>query len=371
MNLDPKIAKSIVTSLKDVVNHEINLFDTTGRVVASTDASRVGTTHDAARLAAKTSQTVAVDDSGQFKGAKHGINVPVLFNGAVVAVVGMTGELDEVSSFGTIIGRMTEILIRENHDQVVRFDAMERFSNLVNLLVLKHHDHSLVDYLASVLNIDFSIPRKAVVGRRADNERMDKIGDVYPILYARLSQEPGCFFSTTEKEVRIFANREGSKLSTFVRNIHKDLENHLDAEFYFGVGDTAMSEEEYWRSYERASRALSWSLFKHEGNVRFFESMDEGIVFTAIPKDESASFVNHVFGDLSDKEIDDFQVVFDSYARHNGSITHSADELFLHKNTLQNRLNKIARMTGYNPRDLSDYAVLSMAFKLRSYLRQR
>ena len=81
--------------------------------------------------------------------------------------------------------------------------------------------------------------------------------------------------------------------------------------------------------------------------------------------------MNHVFGDLSDKEIDDFQVVFDSYTRHNGSITHSADELFLHKNTLQNRLNKIARMTGYNPRDLSDYAVLSMAFKLRSYLRQR
>ena len=46
---------------------------------------------------------------------------------------------------------------------------------------------------------------------------------------------------------------------------------------------------------------------------------------------------------------------------------HCADELYLHKNTLQNRLNKIAEKTGYNPRKLSDFTVLALAFKLRSY----
>ena len=149
MDLDPKIAHSIVTSLKDVINHEINLFDTMGYVIASTDESRVGTRHEAARIAAMTQKTVPVDNSEQFRGARHGINVPVLFNEAVVAVVGITGNREDVESFGTIIGKMTEILIRENHDQVVRFDELERYANLMNLLVLKRHDHGLVDYLAS------------------------------------------------------------------------------------------------------------------------------------------------------------------------------------------------------------------------------
>ena len=112
-------------------------------------------------------------------------------------------------------------------------------------------------------------------------------------------------------------------------------------------------------------------MFIHDGSMRHFQSLDVGIVFTAIPDDESTNLVRHVFGDLPDKEIDDYQLVFDAYTRHNGSIKHCSEELFLHKNTLQNRLNKIARVTGYNPRELADYTVLSIAFTLRSYLRSK
>ncbi len=54
MELDPKIAESIVTNLKDVIQHEINLFDATGTIIASTDRTRIGTSHDGARLAIST-----------------------------------------------------------------------------------------------------------------------------------------------------------------------------------------------------------------------------------------------------------------------------------------------------------------------------
>ncbi|MBM6868863.1 helix-turn-helix domain-containing protein [Collinsella tanakaei] len=67
--------------------------------------------------------------------------------------------------------------------------------------------------------------------------------------------------------------------------------------------------------------------------------------------------------------MDAFQTVFEAYTRHNGSIVHCADELYLHKNTLQNRLNKMAAKTGYNPRTLADHTVLAMAFLMRDYRR--
>ena len=109
MNLDPHIAETIVTTLKDVINHEINLFDTTGTIIASTVRSRIGTGHDGARLAIKTKQTVAINDEHEFRGAKHGINVPVVFNDSVVAVIGITGERAEVEPLGNVIKKMTEI----------------------------------------------------------------------------------------------------------------------------------------------------------------------------------------------------------------------------------------------------------------------
>ncbi|KFI45573.1 helix-turn-helix domain-containing protein [Bifidobacterium bohemicum] len=59
---------------------------------------------------------------------------------------------------------------------------------------------------------------------------------------------------------------------------------------------------------------------------------------------------------------------FAAYTSHNGSVIHAAEELFIHKNTLQNHLNRIGEDTGYNPRELSDYAVLSLALILHDYL---
>lgn len=56
MELEPKVAKLIVKSLKDIINHEINLFDTSGTIIASTDTVRIGTSHEGARLAAKTNR---------------------------------------------------------------------------------------------------------------------------------------------------------------------------------------------------------------------------------------------------------------------------------------------------------------------------
>ena len=111
-------------------------------------------------------------------------------------------------------------------------------------------------------------------------------------------------------------------------------------------------------------------MFSDDTYVGRYDSMDLGLIVSSVPREEAERLVDHVFHGLSDDEIDAFQVVFEAYSRHNGSIVHCADELFLHKNTLQNRLNKIADKTGYNPRKLSGFAVLTMAFLLRRYLKR-
>ena len=54
------------------------------------------------------------------------------------------------------------------------------------------------------------------------------------------------------------------------------------------------------------------------------------------------------------------------YEEFNGSITQTAEKLFMHKNTLQYKLQKIKKLSGYDPRVLRDFTELSLAFKLRS-----
>lgn len=371
MDLDPQIAETIVGSLKDIINHEINLFDTTGSIIASTDRARIGTSHDGARLALRTRENVTIDSEHEFKGARHGINVPVLFNGSPVAVIGITGERSEVEPFGNVIKKMTEILIRENWEQITRFDQRERMMGLVNQLCLRHHDPSLASYLGSVLKVDLSRPRRAVVGKfTACPTKPADTESPYALLYGRFQQMPGSFFSYYDDQIRIFVDeREAKGLPALLRGIRRDLMDHQRLSVTFGIGDVAAESSEYWRSYEEACKTADWLLFTDQGSIGGYDEMDYGIFLSSIPREEAERFVSHVLGGLSEKQVDDFREVFDAYTRHDGSILHSAEELFLHKNTMQNRLNKIADKTGYNPRQLSGYVILAIAFSLRQYLR--
>ena len=369
MDLDPQIAKTIVANLKDIIQHEINLFDTTGTIIASTDTTRVGTSHDGARLAVSTRETVTIDSEHEFRGAKHGINVPVIFNNSVVAVIGITGERTEVEPFGNVIKKMTEILIRENWEQISRFNQRERMASLVNMLIRRHHDASYVNYLASVLEIDLTRPRTVIVGKLATSPGVTPSRESpYELMYVRFQQYRRSFFSISAQEICMFidAEDEGS-VPALLKGIEADVTLRLRQRISFGVGRSAVSAADYWRSYDEAMRAVDWAIFSGTESVLHFDDLDYGTFVASVPDREINQLAARVFPGLDDEEIDGFREIFDAYTRHNGSIIHCSEELFLHKNTLQNRLNRIARKTGYNPRELSDYAVLSIAFKLRDY----
>ena len=48
MVLELNIARRVVSELHDAIRQPINLMDENGRIIASTDASRIGTVHSAA-----------------------------------------------------------------------------------------------------------------------------------------------------------------------------------------------------------------------------------------------------------------------------------------------------------------------------------
>ena len=63
---------------------------------------------------------------------------------------------------------------------------------------------------------------------------------------------------------------------------------------------------------------------------------------------------------LNDREID----ILKTYFSTNMSLKDTSDQLFLHKNTLQYQLDRIAQKTGYNPRVFKDATVLYIGLKI-------
>ena len=92
------------------------------------------------------------------------------------------------------------------------------------------------------------------------------------------------------------------------------------------------------------------------------------MILTDISKNKSDEFIDQILGKLDKKELEEYAEILPIYGANNGSIYKAADALFIHKNTLQYKLNKLHKVTGYNPRELDKYAILSLAFKLHNIL---
>ena len=77
-------------------------------------------------------------------------------------------------------------------------------------------------------------------------------------------------------------------------------------------------------------------------------------------------YVRRVLSHLSEKDIQ----YLDAYFRSNCSLKEAAAELYIHKNTLQYRLDRVRDLSGYDPRFFADAADLMLALKCRSLLQR-
>ena len=81
------LAQKIVDSTSCFVKtRTINIMNTKGIIIASSDISRIGTIHEGALEVVKTGLTVEipVEKLHQYMGAKEGINTPIINNGKML-----------------------------------------------------------------------------------------------------------------------------------------------------------------------------------------------------------------------------------------------------------------------------------------------
>lgn len=371
MELNPQVATTIVTNLKDIIPHQINLFDMNGVIIASTDESRIGTSHEGAKIVALTNETLTIERDNQFEGAKKGINIPVVFDQSVVATIGITGERTEVEPYGNIIKKMTEILIRENWVQMTHFNQRISYNNLVHLLKSKNRDENLASYLSSLLELDLKCKRFVVVGKLLDHKEQAIFDyeNLLPFINTRFQAYDSIFFSLANNELCIFVEEKDSKLITNLLNsLQNDIYLKFKRHFSFGIGSIT-SYSEYRSSYLEAKKTVDWLIYKNEAGIELFKNLDYGLFLDLIPKKDATQLLNKVFHHMKEKDIEQFEEIFDTYTLYNGSILKCSEALFIHKNTFQNKLDKLTKKTGYNPRKLQDFTILSIAFYLRKIMK--
>jgi len=137
--------------------------------------------------------------------------------------------------------------------------------------------------------------------------------------------------------------------------------------------DPAGSLEKMPIMFREAETALEIGrIFYMNENIVCYNSLGIGRLIYRIPTDTCRRFMKEVYGSDTPVELDEeTRSTVDTFFAHNLNVSETARRLFVHRNTLVYRLEKLRQLTGLDIRTFDDAMTFRIASMVAEYLRER
>ena len=361
------LAQQIVNTIKDVCSYDINFINPSGTIIASTNSARIGTFHEIGRKAATTGTTIEVAQSDSFTGTKQGINMPLYHEEQLLAVIGITGSPEKVRKYAFLAQRITSLLIREQ--EISQYSQHQADKKQFVISSLLHGDTQNPEYLLKCLRefqIDPSTPKRLILIHTysAASGTDFGIGSVLPEHQIRnLFKDTGISLYTFRYPGDYLAVTDSFGFPEISGKLHHFAEKHADT-VAVAVG-RSVSLYQLGLSLNTAETALRSLHLSFAGGTctkpyAVFDDLTLEIVLSSISQENKTEFFRKTIQNLSSGEKD----LLRTYFSLEMSLADTAEKLFLHKNTLQYKLNHIYKKCGLNPRKFRDAVLLYLALEM-------
>lgn len=366
------LAQQIVNTIKDVCSYDINFINSSGTIIASTNSARIGAFHEIGRKAAVTGTTIEVAESDNFTGTRQGINMPLYHEDRLLAVIGITGSPEKVRKYAFLAQRITSLLIREQElGQYSRHQADKKQFVISSLL---HGDTQNPEYLLKCLKefqIDPDTPKRLILihtypaasGQNYTDSVSGSVLSEHQI--QNFFKTAGITLYTFRYPGDYLAVADNSVFSALSETLHNFAKKHADT-LAIAVG-RSVSLYQLGLSLTTAETALR-SLSFHQPstdnicaeNYAVFDDLTLEIVLSSVSPEDREEFSGKTIRQLSSDE----KELLRTYFSLEMSLADTAEKLFLHKNTLQYKLNHIYKKCGLNPRKFRDAVLLYLALEM-------
>lgn len=366
-----ELAEKIVSEVRKLLNEDIIFVDTKGLIIASTDPTRVDTFHEGALIACQRKDKLIITELDQTKleGVKAGINLPVFFQRDVVGVIGITGNPEDVSPYGEIIRKMTELMVSEIYF-TEQFDLQSRSIEafLSDWIQQKEWNDLFIDR-AKLLNVNLSVGRRVLIAEY-NQESNILHRDLWLSILAWNERTEHDTISRWGNNRIIYLlscnNQQNEELRRKATRFHEFLSKRLNVDVCLGVG-SLVNPTDLKSSYRQAERALNAR--KSDVDLIFDEDLTLEMILDEIRTQTKQEFVNRTIEPILDEE-ELIMTLRTLFANH-FSLTKTASSLHVHINTLHYRLKKILEITNLNPRNIDDLFILYLALRfLDDYIKK-
>ena len=167
------------------------------------------------------------------------------------------------------------------------------------------------------------------------------------------------------------------KPGTEMRDIEKiaiNIADTLSTEFYtkvvIGISTMVENIKDLAKAYQEAQVALEvGKVFETEKNIISYENLGIGRLIYQLPTTLCEMFLQEVFKKGSLESLDrETLMTIQCFFENNLNVSETSRKLFVHRNTLVYRLEKIRKLTGLDLREFEHAITFKVALMVRKYL---
>lgn len=377
-HLDARLAQDIVARTMQIIDSNVNVMDARGRIIGSGDRERIGELHEGALLVLSQGRVVDIDEAvaKHLHGVRPGINLPLRIDGEIVGVIGLTGQPAALRHYGELVCMTAEMMLEQARLlHLLAQDSRLREELVLNLIRSETLSPALSEW-AQRLGIDLNQPRVVAVvevdsGQLGVDSAMSELQQLQTLLTTPDRDNLIAIVSLTEMVVlKPALNAHGRyDQDDHRRRVDQLLQRMKESgqvrmrialgNFFTGPGSIA-------RSYRTARTTMMVGKQRMpEQRSFFYQDLVLPVLLDSLRGGWQANELARPLAKLKANDNNGLlRRTLVAWFSHNVQPSATARALFIHRNTLEYRLNRISELTGLNLGNFDDRLLLYVALQL-------
>lgn len=351
-----QIIQTSIDELKAITKVDLGVYDLNGSVVASTMERDDITTDLISGFAASPADSQVI-------GVHHLLKIRD--EAELLYVLVARGMTDDVYMVGKIAVSQIQNLVIAYKE---RFDRNNFFQNLLldNLLLVDIYNR------AKKLHVEVSCPRAVYLIETKD----EKDGIVSEVLKSMFSPQAGDYVTAVdESSLILIKSVENTTTPQALHELAETIVAMMNAEALLDVkvayGTVVQELKDVSKSYKEAKMALDvGKIFYAEKKVIAYSTLGIGRLIYQLPVNLCKIFIEEIFGDNVPMDLDEETLnTLNKFFENNLNVSETSRQLFVHRNTLVYRIEKIQKSTGLDLRSFDDALTFKIALMVVNYMK--
>lgn len=354
--LSNQILQNTLDGIKAISRVDLCVMDTTGKVFSSTFEDAEKYSEAAAGFADSPAESQVLSGAQFFK---------VFEDGQLEYVVIACGDSDDVFMIGRIAALQVGSLVVAYRE---RYDKDNFIKNLLldNLLLVDIYNRAKKLHIeAEARRIVFVIETKY----EKDINALETIRNLYS------TNQKDFITAVDEKNIIVVKELEDGEgydeMDQAARTMLDMLNSEAMSSAHIAYGTIVEELRDVSRSYKEARMALDvGKIFYEEKNIVGYNSLGIGRLIYQLPMPLCKMFIKEIFDGQSPDEFDDETITtINKFFENSLNVSETSRQLFIHRNTLVYRLDKIQKLTNLDLREFDDAITFKIALMVVKYMK--